>query len=97
MKQLLVVGEDGLCGALGARLVGDVMSGWRLSQPPIDCQGASKLVASLPRYCAQARNVQPVLCIADSDRACPVSLIAEWLPRGLPSRMMLRLAVTESL
>lgn len=96
MKRLLVVGEDGLCGALGARLVGEVMSGWQLSQPPIDCKGASKLIASLPRYCAQASHVQPVICIADSDRACPVAWLAQRLPRGLPERMVLRLAVTEA-
>lgn len=96
MKQLLVVGEDELCGALGARLVADVMNGWQLSQPPIDCRGASKLIASLQRYCTQAMYVQPVICIADSDRVCPVALLARWLPRGLPERMVLRLAVTEA-
>lgn len=96
MKGLLVVGEDGLCGALGARLVGDVMRGWQLSQPPIDCQGSSKLVAAIPRYCVQAMHVQPVICIADSDRACPVDLLGYWFPRGVPAGMQMRLAVTEA-
>lgn len=96
MKQLLVVGEDALCGALGAKLVQECMRGWTLTQPPIDCKGVSKLVIALPRYCEQAAHVRPVVCVADSDDDCPVALLAKWTPHGVPERMLLRLAVTEA-
>lgn len=92
-----VVGEDALCCRLGARLVAHVLPAWRISPPPIDRGGITKLIPDLPRYARAARHGYPVLCIADSDRECPVTLVQTWLSaRARHSRLLLRLAVTEA-
>lgn len=96
MNHLLVVGEDGLCGALGVKLVKECMSGWQVRHPAIDCKGVTNLVNSLARYCEQAARVQPIVCVADSDGKCPIELIDTWLPKRKPKRLILRLAVTEA-
>lgn len=96
MKQLLVVGEDDLSCALGERLVMDMLPGWSLSAPPINTRGITKLVAAIPRYMQQARYVQPVLCVADTDQKCPVELISQWLPASDEHAFFLRLAVPEA-
>lgn len=94
--KVLVVGEDALCCALGERLVESCLPRWALSQPSIHTGGVTRLVKALPRYVEQAKQVQPVLCIADTDRRCALELLDGWLPRGGHPSLMLRLAVTES-
>lgn len=96
MPTVLVVGEDAPCCAFGERLVLDCLPGWQKPLPSIDTRGVTKLRAALPRYCDQARYVQPVVCIADSDGQCPVALLRDWLPHGVPDRFILRLAVSEA-
>lgn len=64
--------------------------------PPIDTKGVTRLISALPRYCAQAMHVRPVVCIADSDGRCVVDLLRTWLPRGMPENFVLRLAVAEA-
>ena len=49
MKQILVVGEDALCCALGLKLVAIAMPGWTVSSAPINTRGVTKLLAALPR------------------------------------------------
>ena len=93
---LLVVGEDAPCCAFGERLVRQFLPTWRTPLPSIDTGGVTKLKSALPRYCEQARFVQPVLCIADTDGLCPVSILTDWLPIGTPDRLVLRLAVKEA-
>ncbi|MCX7672925.1 hypothetical protein LCC91_08070 [Tepidimonas taiwanensis] len=98
MKRILVVGEDALCCALGKRLVEEVMPGWSLAGEPINKRGITELVPALPRYLNQARYVQPVLCIADTDGRCVRDLLRKWLS-SLEIRscaFYLRLAVTEA-
>lgn len=95
MRRVLVVGEDALCCALGERLVSTCLQGWQLAQTPIDTKGVTKLAAALPRYLEQARHVQPVLCIADTDGRCVAELLSQWLPRP-DARLVLRLAVREA-
>jgi hypothetical protein len=96
MKQLLVVGEDALCCALGERLFAACLPGWRLAQTSINTQGITKLVPALARYANQAKHVQPVLCIADTDGQCAVKLLDSWLPTSAHAHFLLRLAVTEA-
>lgn len=96
MSSLVLVGEDDLCCALGERLIEQTLPGWALAVEPINKRGVSKLKADLPRYIQQALHVRPVLCVADTDGACPVTLCQEWLPKIIPQRFLLRLAVTEA-
>lgn len=56
----------------------------------------TRLVKALPRYIEQSRYVQPVLCVADTEGRCAVRLLGEWLPREVPERFLLRLAVSEA-
>lgn len=92
--RLFVVGEDKLCCAMGAKLARDVL-GWELAQPAVDTQGVTKLRASINRYVQLARR-HPVLCIADTDGGCALTLYGSWLPKRPPSQFQLRFAVPES-
>lgn len=96
MKQVLIVGEDVLSCALGERLVDSVMPGWSLATPTINTKGVTKLIAGIPRYIKQARYVQPVVCVADTDGRCVKDLLAKWSHASLPDTFHLRLAVTEA-
>lgn len=96
MKRILIVGEDTLCCALGERLVAQALPGWTIAGPPIDTKGITRLVANLPRYARQARDLWPVLCIGDSDGQCVKRLLAKWRPKEAPDGFMLRLAVAEA-
>lgn len=96
MKRILVVGEDGLCCALGERLVATCLPEWQLAGTSIDTRGRTRLAPALPRYAQQALHVQPVLCVADTDGDCAVDLAAAWLSRQAPPALLLRLAVTEA-
>ena len=96
MKQILVVGEDALCCALGLKLVAIAMPGWTVSSAPINTRGVTKLLAALPRYVEQAKHVRPVLCLADTDRQCPVDMRTAWLPKNAPQGLHFRLAVPEA-
>lgn len=94
MAQMFVIGEDGLSCALGVKLVTDVL-GWALAQPALDTKGVTKLVANIPRYMGLA-ELHPVLCVADTDGQCAMTLAAEWRPRWAPRNFLLRLAVSEA-
>ena len=96
MKRILVVGEDALSVALGERLVAAGLPGWEMPSPAIPTGGVTKLVKALPRSIEQSRHVQPVLCVADTNGRCAVTLLGEWLPRTVPGHFMLRLAVSEA-
>jgi hypothetical protein len=96
MSSLVLVGEDELCCALGERLIEQALPGWTLATAPINKRGVSKLKGDLSRYLQQALHVQPVLCVADTDGVCPVTLRREWLPQVAPQQFLLRLAVTEA-
>lgn len=96
MSSLVLVGEDELCCALGERLIEQTLPGWTLAVKPINKGGVSKLQADIPRYLQQALHVQPVLCVADTDGACPIEIREQWLPPTAPQRFLLRLAVKES-
>ena len=96
MSRVLVVGEDALCCALGERLVAATLPGWSLARESVNTRGITRLVPRLPDFILQARHVQPVICIADSDRGCPVELIGDWMMAGGDERFVLRLAVKEA-
>lgn len=96
MSSLVLVGEDDLCCALGERLIEQALPGWTLAVEPINKRGVTKLKADLPRYMQQALHVRPVLCVADTDGGCAVTLRRQWLPAATPQNFLLRLAVTES-
>ncbi|MGQ3050879.1 MAG: hypothetical protein ACT6S0_03755 [Roseateles sp.] len=96
MSSLVLVGEDDLCCALGEQLIEQTLPGWTLAIAPINKRGVTKLKADLTRYMQQALHVQPVLCVADTDGACPVTVRQEWLLQPVPQLFLLRLAVKES-
>jgi hypothetical protein len=97
LPAVTVVGEDKLCCQLGARLLSQVLPGWRIAPAPIASGGISKLTPALPRYAEAARFGTPVLCVADSDGQCPVDLMHLWWPaKNRHARMLLRLAVNEA-
>jgi len=96
VKQILVVGEDVLCCAFGEKLAHAVLPNWMLARESINTKGITKLVPSLSRYQEQARHIQPVICIADTDRRCPVELLAQWLENHKEPRFIFRLAVAEA-
>lgn len=91
-----MVGEDALCCALGERLAQAVLPGWTLARESINAGGITRLASSLARYMEQARHVQPVLCIADTDGRCPVELLDRWLQDRAEAQFVFRLAVTEA-
>ena len=95
MSSIVVVGEDVLCCALGEQLVAQCLPGWSLPFQPINTQGVTKLKAALPRYHGGLAQVQPVLCIADTDHGCPKELRQNWLPAVVHPNFILRLAVRE--
>lgn len=95
MKRMLVVGEDELSCSLGQQLVAQLLPDWTLSRAPINKRGVTKLIPELPRFVEQSR-FQPVLCVADTDRMCPVQWLKKWSPRHFPERFFLRLAVPEA-
>jgi hypothetical protein len=72
------------------------MPGWIASGEPINTGGITKLLPSIARYVKQAQYVWPVLCVADTDKKCPVELRNEWLPPHAPNSFMFRLAVPEA-
>lgn len=90
-----MVGEDVLCCAIGERLAHTVLPGWTLARNSVNTRGITKLVPNLLRYMEQARHVQPVICIADTDGQCPVDLLKGWLDNHADTRFIFRLAVTE--
>ena len=96
MKRILVVGEDLLTCALGEQLVKELLPNWVMPIAPINKKGVTKLIPEFPRYIQQAKEFQPVLCIADTDGKCVKELLANWLPKTLPRTFCLRLAVTEA-
>lgn len=98
MRQLVLVGEDGLCCALGERLLAHALPGWAMATAPVDKQGVTKLVPELERYAKVAKNKfgPAVVCIADTDGQCPVEWLAARLPKQVPERFLMRLAVAEA-
>lgn len=96
MSQVLVVGEDALCCAIGERLVAAMLPDWSLARASVNTRGITRLVPRLPDFIQQARHVQPVICIADTDRRCPVELISDWMKEDGDERFILRLAVKEA-
>ncbi len=85
-----------LCCALGERLVAGTLPGWQLAGPSINRRGVSNLLPELLRYAQQAKFVQPVLCIADTDGQCAVKLLTTWLPAHAPDNFIFRMAVAEA-
>jgi hypothetical protein len=77
-------------------MVAEVLPEWSLSKASINTGGITRLVPALPRYFEQAKHMQPVLCIADTDGRCPVDLLSKWMPSERPQRFLLRLAVSEA-
>lgn len=96
MKELLLIGEDALCCALGEKLISEILPGWQIAGDPINKRGITKLLSEIPRYASYARHHGPVLCIADTDHRCPLDLLEQALPADVPEGMMLRFAVSEA-
>lgn len=95
MSRILVVGEDALCCALGEKIVNVVLPNWELAAISIDAKGVTKLFPRLSCFADQAQYVQPVFCIADTDKNCPVDIVRRWRPVHASPDFVFRLAVTE--
>lgn len=85
-----------MCCALGERLVQHALPGWSLAGRPINTGGITKFRTALGRYAQQAQHVQPVLCLADTDKRCAVQLKNQWLPSTATHKFLLRFAVSEA-
>ncbi|MFT4099793.1 MAG: hypothetical protein QM674_01935 [Burkholderiaceae bacterium] len=96
MTSILVAGEDALSCALGEQLIKSALPGWSLAGPSINTQGVTKLIKNLPRYATQARYLQPMLCVADTDGGCALQLLRAWRPAKATPNLIIRLAVAES-
>ena len=72
------------------------LPGWSLAGPPINTGGITKFLTALGRYAQQAQHVQPVLCLADTDKRCAVKLKNQWLPANATHKFLLRFAVSEA-
>lgn len=96
MSRVLIVGEDLLCCALAERIVASTLPAWKLSSPTINAGGVTKLRSALHRYAKQARHVQPVFCLADTDGQCALEWLQQWRPPYAPTSLILRLAVNEA-
>lgn len=77
-------------------MVGQALPGWSLARSPINTGGITKFLSALGRYVQQARHVQPVFCLADTDRSCAVQLKNQWMPANAPRDFLLRFAVSEA-
>lgn len=96
MSSILIVGEDELCCVLGARLMEACLPTWTLAMAPINKKGVTRLAPEIARYVNYARNVHPVLCIADTDGKCPATLSTAWQAKGTSDEFLLRFAVQEA-
>ncbi|CAB3782343.1 hypothetical protein [Paraburkholderia caffeinilytica] len=93
---VFVVGEDELCCAIADALIAH--SGIAADiQQRIVAGGAGPFKQKILAMNNVARNVMPVLMIADADQApCVVTQRNSWLPRDVSQRLSMRLAVKEA-
>ncbi len=96
MKSILIIGEDALCCQLAQRLVTCYLPDWSLAGPPIDKRGITKLLPHLNRFAEQARYVQPVFCLSDTDGRCALEMLHNHMPAQAPQEFLWRLAVVEA-
>jgi hypothetical protein len=77
-------------------MVANTLPDWSLAGESINTRGITKFGPALPRYAQQAKHVQAMLCIADTDHRCVLTLRRELEPRNAPTRFLLRFAVSEA-
>lgn len=77
-------------------MVQQALPGWSLARPPVNTGGITKFLRALGRYAQQAQHVQPVLCVADTDRRCAFHLRNQWMPVNSTPDFLLRFAVSEA-
>jgi hypothetical protein len=93
---IFIVGEDQLCAALAQALV--LQSGKAVKiQNIIVANGCGPFKSMIEKMNNVARNVMPVLMIADADQApCVVAQRNAWIPGNPAPKFSLRLAVREA-
>lgn len=93
---VFVVGEDELCCAIADALI--AYSGIATNiQQRIVAGGAAPFKQRISAMNNVARNVMPVLMVADADQApCVVTQRNAWLPPNVSQRLSMRLAVKEA-
>ncbi|MFM0667412.1 hypothetical protein [Paraburkholderia sediminicola] len=93
---VFVVGEDELCCAVADALL--VHSGIDINvEQRIVAGGEAPFRQRIPAMNNVAKNVMPVLMIADADQeACVVVQRNSWLPQNPSKRLSMRLAVKEA-
>lgn len=93
---VFVVGEDELCCAIADALIAHTGVAPSIQQR-IVAGGAAPFRSRIPAMNNVARNVMPVLMIADADQApCVVTQRNSWLPPNVSHRLSMRLAVKEA-
>ncbi|MDR5782626.1 hypothetical protein QCE63_24785 [Caballeronia sp. LZ065] len=95
-RSVFVVGEDELCCALADALIAQSGITSRVQQRII-AGGAAPFRKKISAMNEVARNVMPVLMVADGDQArCVVTQRNAWLPPDVSDRLSMRLAVKEA-
>lgn len=93
---VFVVGEDELCCAIADALIAHSGIAANIQQR-IVTGGAGPFRQKILAMNNVAKNVMPVLMVADADQAaCVVTQRNAWLPRDVSQRLSMRLAVREA-
>ncbi|NIF89162.1 hypothetical protein [Burkholderia sp. Cy-637] len=95
-RTVFIVGEDELCCAIADALIAH--SGIAVDvQQRIVAGGEAPFRQKIPAMNNVAKNVMPVLMVADADQApCVVTQRNSWLPPNVSQRLSMRLAVKEA-
>ncbi|MDM8357930.1 hypothetical protein [Pandoraea communis] len=96
MTTVFVVGEDELCCVLADALLLHIGLPFEVKQRLVS-GGESKFRQKISAMNNVAKNVMPVLMVADADQAaCVVEQRNLWLPENPSKRLAMRLAVKEA-
>lgn len=94
---IFLAGEDQLCITLGRALIAYSAPNAKITYEHPPAGGASKLLPQLPKLNEIAKNINPVVVMADGDQSdCVVAQIKTWMPPYASERFFLRLAVQEA-
>jgi hypothetical protein len=94
-RSVVLAVEDLVLEAIGQRLIREYCPHLVVSHA-IVTQGSGSLRLRLPAFIRSAHAVPFVLFTDLDSTACPVDLIHDWAPNGLPAGLLLRVAVREA-
>lgn len=93
---VFIIGEDELCCSIGEALI--IQSGAQAKIEHSQATGGfGKFKEKIPQMNTIAKNIMPVLMLADGDQdICVVQQRNDWMPKHPSDKFSLRLAVRES-